>query len=204
MTTADLIERFGKAPTKHKAAGLALVSLIIGAVFYSMFYSGVAETIERTERAIKIALQEKASYIEKERRYNDFRAEVQKLRDEQKELLKVLPSDAEIPTFLQSIHAQGELAGLNILTFEQTAEQPHQFYATIPVKMQILGSYFQINKFFYSVGQLKRIVNVRDIKLTMPATTEANVLLKADFVASTFRFLGPVAPPAGAPGRPQG
>jgi type IV pilus assembly protein PilO len=212
MTTSDLIERLGRASNRQKLAGVALITVIFGAVFYFVFYSEAAETAGRLDRKIATAQADKLSYEEKRRRYNSFRAEVNKLLEEQKELLKVLPTDAEIPTFLQSIHAQGELSGLNILTFEQKPEQPQQFYATIPVKMEINGSYFQINKFFYSIGQLKRIVNIRDVKLTAATPTEAGVMLKAEFVASTFRFIKPAArPPAGGappagqpPGRPRG
>jgi type IV pilus assembly protein PilO len=214
VATTDLIEKFGKASSRQKLIGVVLISVIIGAVFYFMFYSDVSQQADRMDKRIKTALQEKESYLDKQRRYNAFRAEVTKLIDEQRELLKVLPTDAEIPSFLQSIHAQGELSGLNILNFEQQAEQPANFYATIPVKMEILGSYFQINKFFYSIGQLKRIVNVRDLKLTTPTATEAGVVLKAEFVASTFRFLQPApsaapgaTPPAGTTppaGKPQG
>lgn len=205
MTASDLIERFGRASTPQKLAGAGLLTVIFGAVFYFMFYSETADTAERLERKIASAQADKVSYEEKQRRYHSFRAEVNKLLEEQKELLKVLPTDAEIPTFLQSIHAQGELSGLNILTFEQKPEQPQQFYATIPVKMEISGSYFQINKFFYSIGQLKRIVNIRDVKLAAPTPTEAGVVLKAEFVASTFRFIKPTAsPPAGGSAPPAG
>ncbi len=208
LNTGELVERFSKAPTKSKVIGLVFLGGIFGAVFYFMFYSDVADKAVNLGKRIVTLQQEKASYEDKQRRYNSFRAEVAKLLEEQKELLKVLPTDAEIPSFLQSLHAQAELAGLNILVFEQGAEQPQNFYATIPVKMELSGSYFQINKFFYSVGQLKRIVNIRDVVLSNPTNVEGegSVMLKATFTASTFRFLAPPEPkgPPGAPPPPHG
>jgi type IV pilus assembly protein PilO len=201
MALSDQIERFSKAPLRHKALGLVAISLFFGVIFYFLFYSDMDDQVRVLETQIKMLSSEEASYLEKKRKYMAFRAEVNKLLEEKKELVKVLPTDAEIPTFLQSLHAQGELAGLNILTFEPGAEEPKNFYARIPVKMAISGSFHQINKFFYSVGRLKRIVNIQDLALGKPKETDQGILLEATFLASTFRFLAPKAP---APVPPKG
>ncbi len=202
INTTDLLERFTRTPTKQKVAVLVLITLFFGVIFYFMFYSELITKSESLDRQTNALKQEKASYEEKKRQYNSFRAEVMKLLEEQKELIKVLPTDAEIPTFLQAVHAQGELSGLNILTFEQLPEQPRNFYAVIPVRMAISGSYHQILKFFYSVGQLKRIVNISNLSLGSPVATEQGVVLQASFLASTFRFLQPPPQQAPAPGAP--
>jgi type IV pilus assembly protein PilO len=200
MALAEQIERFSKAPLKYKALGLVLVSAFIGAVFYFVFYSDGQDQLTRLDREVRGLQQEVASYEAKKKKYMAFRAEVNKLLEEQKELIKVLPTEAEIPTFLQSLHAQAELSGLNILTFEPAPEQPQAFYARIPVRMAITGTFHQITKFFHSVGQLKRIVNINDLNLGTPAVTEHGVMLRANFVASTFRFIAPQGGPPGAGG----
>jgi len=197
----DLIEKFSKTPTKQKLLGLIALSAIFGLIFYFMFYSDQADSADRLGQQIKQQQQEKLSYQDKQRNYNSFRAEVTKLLEEQKELIKVLPTDTEMPSFLQSIHAQGELAGLNILTFEQGGEDRKAFYASIPVRISISGTYFQINKFFYSIGQLKRIVNIQNLTLSNPWASEQGVMLQANFIASTFRF---IAPPEAPPPPPRG
>ena len=193
MALADQIEKISKAPAKHKALGLLVASAFLGGIFYFMFYAEGAEQLAQLDRKVQQLEAEVASFEEKKQKYMAFRAEVNKLLEEQKELVKVLPTDAEMPMFLQSLHAQGELAGLNILTFQPNAEQRKNFYAVIPVLMSISGSYHQINKFFYSVGQLKRIVNIQDVTLAAPKEGAAGVVLKAQFVASTFRFISPKA-----------
>jgi type IV pilus assembly protein PilO len=199
LNTADLLERFTRTPTKQKVAVLILLTLFFGVVFYFMFYSELITKSDSLDRQMAGLRQEKASYEEKKRQYNSFRAEVMKLLEEQKELIKVLPTDAEIPTFLQAVHAQGELSGLNILTFEQLPEQRQNFYAVIPVRMAISGSYHQILKFFHAVGQLKRIVNISNLTLGAPVVSEAGVKLQATFLASTFRFLTSAPAPAARP-----
>ena len=79
----------------------------------------------------------------------------------------------------------------NILQFVPGKERRQKFYAVIPVKMSISGTFMQINKFFYSVGRLKRIVNIRNLRLGNPKVTNKGVKLRALFQASTFRFLQP-------------
>ena len=78
---------------------------------------------------------------------------------------------------------------MNILTFDKQREIKRDFYAEIPVRMVISGTYHQINKFFYSVGRLKRIVNIQNVLLSNPASGPQGVTLQAKFVTSTFRFL---------------
>lgn len=193
MALSDLGERFAKTPMRHKYLGLVGVLLLFGAVFYFMFYSDLSDKLVKLERKRKALESERSSYEEKKQKYMAFRADVKKLLREKKELLKVLPTTAEIPSFLQSLHAQAELAGLNILMFSKTKEIRRGFYAEIPVQMSIVGSYHQITKFFYSVGNLKRIVTARDLLLSKLASTAKNkdkgVMLSAKFVASTFRFV---------------
>lgn len=198
MTYSELSERFAKAPNSTKAIALLLITALFGAVFWTVFYSDAADRLDGLQRTIKQLSEEKSDYEDKKQKYMSFRAEVKKLLHQQKELIKVLPTEAEISSFLQSLHAQAELAGLNIVTFDKQPEVRKGFYAKIPVRMVISGRYHQITKFFYSVSKLKRIVNIQDVLLDTPKTTQEGVVLQAKFVASTFRFVGE---PAAKPGQ---
>ena len=191
MSIADNIEQFSKLPVQHKALGFAFVVVFLGVIFYFFFYTELAEKEKRLVRKIGELQTEKETLEKKKREYLTLRNKVLKLEESQKDQLKVLPSAAEIHSLLQSIHAQGELAGLNILSFNQMAEVRERYYARIPVKMAINGSFHQVLRFFYSVGKLKRIVNIQGVKFKAPSRkkTKAKGNLTATFVASTFRFL---------------
>ncbi len=194
-SSAELIEKFSKLPTQHKILGFVFFSLFAGVLFYFVFYSDLVEQQSLLEKKIGDLKTQKKEYEEKKRRYLAFRGEVSNLLEKQKELTKVLPTKSEIHSLLQSIHAQGELAGLNILTFAQQPEQRLQYYAKIPVRLVITGTFHQINKFFYSVGKLKRIVNIQDLSLKRVQGNGVKPKLKATFLASTFRFLATKPPP---------
>jgi type IV pilus assembly protein PilO len=78
-------------------------------------------------------------------------------------------------------------------------------YVRIPIRMSLVGSYHQINRFFRNIGELKRIVTISDLHLSssegQAAAGGASARsLKAEFVAQTFQFQDkPAAPPPGAP-----
>ena len=186
----EALEKFNRAPTKFKALGFIGFCLLLWGVFWYMFYSDATDQVAKLDREVTQLEEEKQGYEDKKQKYLALRSEVKKLEQEQKELIKILPTSAEIPNYLQTLHAQAELAGLNIQTFDRQPEVTEQFYAKIPVRMVINGPYHNIAKFMYSVGRLKRIVNIQDVLLSTPkADAQGKVILTAKFVASTFRFV---------------
>lgn len=185
----EVLQQFDRLQSKLKLALLGAIVAAVAAAFYFLLYADLVTQTEAAQAQVAQLQGEKASYEDKKQRYIAFRAEVKGLLQEKKELVKVLPTEAEIPNFLQSLHSQAELAGLNIITFEKQPEAARGFYAEIPVRMLINGTYHQINKFFYSVGQLKRIVNIQGLGLGDVQETAQGMLLKARFVSSTYRFL---------------
>ena len=191
MALADAIEKFSKTPPQTRVLAIVAVSALLGVGFYFLFYAELTEQVASLENQVSVAQSEKAKYEDRKQRYRAFRAEVNQLLEDQKELLKVLPDRANISTFLQSVHAQAELAGVNILTYDQRPERRRDFYAKIPVRLTISGTYHQIAKFLYYMEKdVKRIVKVRDVALTSPKVTSAGLILKAQFEANTFRFAG--------------
>ncbi|MFH1129853.1 MAG: type 4a pilus biogenesis protein PilO [Pseudomonadota bacterium] len=189
MALSNLVERFSRTPPHVRILAFAGVTVLFGAVFYFVFYSGLSDEAIALDRQITNLVAQKANYERKSQEYNLIRAKVSNLLEERKELVKILPNEAAIASFLQLVHAQAELAGLNILNFVQRNEVKRGFYATIPVKMSITGSFHNITKFFYSTANLKRIVNVQNLQLGSPRMTKEGVMLRASFMASTFRFL---------------
>jgi type IV pilus assembly protein PilO len=149
---------------------------------------------------------EKKDYEKRKNEYLAFRNEVNSLLDEQKELLRVLPKHDDIEQFIESVQAQIELSGLSKVSSVREAPTPVEMYVKIPIKMSLVGTYHQINRFFKNVGDLKRIVNIEDLQLSPAVETGNNnaltapMMLKANFVATTFQFQDKGKPGAPRPG----
>ncbi len=72
--------------------------------------------------------------------------------------------------------------GLQINLLRPQGEQPKEFYAAVPIRVQVKGPYHAIGYFLDALGRLPRIVSVSD--LDIKATTQ-----ETECVATTFRYL---------------
>ena len=184
----DFFDRIAKLSTVNKIVIIVLLSGVIGLIYYQFFYSDLQDKIRSLDAEFTRLDGERKDYEKRKAEYLKFRQEVQKLLEEQKELLKVLPKSAEIPSFLDSLHTQATLTGLEIVSFVRKEEQPREVYARIPVDMEVVGNYHQLAKFAKIVGELKRIVNIENLELGEGKTKDGVIQLKAKFTAATFRF----------------
>ena len=75
------------------------------------------------------------------------------------------------------------------MIFRQKPEGYQEFYAEVPVDMQVRGTYHQVASFFDEVAKLDRIVNVSNIVLRDPQVVDDDLVLEANSTVTTFRFL---------------
>jgi type IV pilus assembly protein PilO len=114
--------------------------------------------------------------------------------------MQALPESAEIPSLLAGISQAGKDAGLEFFLFQPKAEVRKEFFAEIPVDINVSGSYHQVALFFEKVSKLPRVVNIRDIKMT-PQSKEKSGVLTTNCQAVTYKFIdAPAEPPKGKKG----
>jgi len=189
----ELFDKLAATPLAAKVGALlGVVVLIVGGYWY-FFYSDLQ--IKETQLQVhKGELeQEKAQYEQRKSEYLAYRNERNQLQEEQKELLQALPKNDDMEQFIESIQAQVELAGLTKVSSTREAAIPMDLYTKIPIKMTAVGTYHQINQFFKSVGDLKRIVNIEDLHLELApgdaVKDSSKIYLKASFTATTFQYI---------------
>ncbi len=113
-----------------------------------------------------------------------------KLKEKQESLViarKSLPESEEIPSLLTSISHSGQDSGLEFLLFKPEKEKEQDFYAEIPVSMNVIGLYHNIILFFDKVSRLNRIVNIKDIK--MNSTGKEDNKLNVLCTGVTYKFI---------------
>lgn len=103
--------------------------------------------------------------------------------------LTQLPNDKEIPELVDSISSSGSKSGLNIQLFKPGREAAKGFYAEIPVTMEVEGSFESLYDFADKVSKLPRIVNITDLDVATAGFVNRRPILKAKFLANTFRFI---------------
>ena len=103
-----------------------------------------------------------------------------------KTAMRALPEKEEIPSLLTSISKSGQDAGLEFLLFEPKPEVRKEFYAEIPVAINVTGGYHDMAVFLDKVARLSRIVNVRDISM---GRTKDGEDLNTSCTAVTYKFV---------------
>lgn len=114
-----------------------------------------------------------------------MREQIATLQDQMSRLRAILPTDAEIPSLLDSI---SDAAVDNRLTIETirlrpTVSQPH--YVEQPLDIQVRGDFHQIARFTADIASLSRLVTQHDFTLA-PADTSGDTL-RLSLLARTYR-----------------
>ncbi|HUT78829.1 MAG TPA: type 4a pilus biogenesis protein PilO [Polyangia bacterium] len=197
------LEQLTRMPLSRKIAAIAVVMLLLGAGGWFFYYQPV---VEELDTLVKKQASLRKNLAEAERRkktYDDDRRKRDELQLASTKQLQILPPDTEIASFLNNLNAQSDLVGLEILSVKPLVEQARNYYARIPVKLKLRGTYHQLTKFFYLVGNIDRIINIEDITLKGAEHDDSGVTMMAEVMATTFRSVR-VSDAGGSGGKKQG
>jgi type IV pilus assembly protein PilO len=106
-------------------------------------------------------------------------------------LLRQLPGKTEVPNLLVDISQTGLAAGLEEKLFQPAAEQKRDFYAELPIRIRLSGSYHEFGEFVSGIAALPRIVTLHDIEIKPAAAGKDSSpdQLTLDLTAKTYRYL---------------
>jgi type IV pilus assembly protein PilO len=103
-------------------------------------------------------------------------------------LLRQLPGKTEVPNLLVDISQTGLAAGLQEKLFQPQPEVKKDFYAELPIKIRLTGSYHQFGEFVSGIAALPRIVTLHDIDIK-PDNKDAYDQLSLQLTAKSYRYL---------------
>lgn len=102
-------------------------------------------------------------------------------------LLKQLPNAAEMESLLVDINQAGLGRGLQFELFKPGSEAIKDFYAELPITINVTGTYHDFGAFAGDIAKLPRIVTLNDINVAPGSKTGESLTLTA--IAKTFRYL---------------
>src|ERR1700744_2148361 len=105
-------------------------------------------------------------------------------------MLRQLPGKTEVPNLLVDISQTGLAAGLQEKLFQPGTEKSNGFYAELPIKIKLVGSYHQFGAFVSGIAALPRIVTLDDIQISpVDAKGGSYDNLTMDVTAKTYRYI---------------
>jgi type IV pilus assembly protein PilO len=100
-------------------------------------------------------------------------------------MLQQLPRKSEVADLLIDISRTGLVNGLEFQLFQPEDERPIDFYAELPIKMAVTGTYHQFGEFVSAIAALPRIVTLHDFTLTPRKDSD---VMSMSITAKTYRY----------------
>ena len=165
-----------------------LLAGIVAAVYLVVFFADVDGQISQaiaSEQTLRGDLQKaEEAQIAYQRDLED-KTRRQQLEREQR---KVLPDEAETPSFLAAVQGVATTSGVSLSSYQPQDEVMDEYYIRVPMSLTFVGRFHQVARFLFGVGQLDRVINIEDIQITQttdPVTRE--VVLEVKCLATAFR-----------------
>ena len=190
-----------KVPTWGKFLIGVLAAMLTAGAYWFFFYSEASAKIEGALRQKQSLRDEFVQKQQDQAGYFADRDELAVREQRSRELNKVLPPDSEEDAFLSSVQSASNAAGIDLKAYSPMEEISQNFYAKVPMKLEMSGKFHQIAKFAFELGKVDRIINVENIELTEPKIVGDEVILHGRCLATAFHALKP-KPARGGPGGP--
>jgi type IV pilus assembly protein PilO len=118
-----------------------------------------------------------------------YKAQLQEMEQSFGAMLRKLPNKTEVPNLLIDISQQGSGAGLEQKLFQPGGQVTKDFYAELPIKMKLTGTFHAIGAFVSGIAALPRIVTLHDVDITSVSKEKGADQLQLDVTAKTYRYL---------------
>ena len=138
-----------------------------------------AEKKEQTLRSEFESKQAKAVNLEK------YKKQLEEMRQSFGAMLRQLPNRTEVADLLVDVSQTGLASGLEFELFDPQDEVPREFYAELPIKLQVFGDYHELGSFISGLAALPRIVTIHDVTVS----PRSGNLLVMSATAKTYRYL---------------
>lgn len=164
------VDKIQKIPVKTRLYGFIGLLCVLGGLFIYFIYIPIISDIRKNEKVL--------SETEATIRSNDAR--IQKLADLEQEVVTLnaklrvlseqLPQETEVSTLLGELQGLVNKSGLTLKLWRPEKRRTHAsgLYEEIPIAMDLIGGYHNVGIFFDSIGKVKRIVNILNIRMGQP------------------------------------
>jgi type IV pilus assembly protein PilO len=202
----EQIDKLARVPKPIRLASVSALLVAVAAGYWFVSYQPKQAEVVRL-RGQAQELQRKLNNVRTVAgNVGAFEQEVAELERSLERALKQLPDGKQFEDLLRDISTAGKQVGVTIKSIQREPEIPHDFYAEVPFRITLEGSYHDLARFFERIGRLPRIVNVGALKVTLARESRQETKLKVEGTATTFRFLGDdeqtaSVPAKGRPGR---
>lgn len=189
------LNSFGEWPTPVKAIAILMACALLGGLAYYLDTQDQLLQLEQ-ERAKEIELrrtfekkQEQAANL------NAYKDQLAEMRESFGAMLRQLPNKTEVASLLVDVSQTGLANGLEFELFQPDSELKQDFYAELPIRIRVNGTYHDFGRFVSGLAALPRIVTVHDVQILgadkgqEPHPGQEGAKLNLQATLKTYRYL---------------
>ena len=179
----------GRWPLPVRIGAIAL-AFLAAALLFSWFFVYKDKQPELEQKQTE-EQQLRSTFHEKHLKAVNLEIYEQQLKDIERSfgaLLRQLPGKTEVPSLLVDISQTGVAAGLQEKLFQPSPEEKKDFYAELPIKIRLSGSFHEFGEFVSGIAALPRIVTLHNIEIKTDSKDQYDQLT-LDLTARTYRYL---------------
>ncbi len=196
-------ENIGSWPVGIRlGAAFILFAMVVGGGFYYFTQDQIAklETVQSKEEPLKQEFKTKQG---KAVNLEAYKSQMVEMKKRFGSMLRQLPQKTEVADLLVEISQTGLSNNLEFSLFKPSAEIRKEFYAELPVNIEVTGTYHDFGGFATGVAALPRIVTIHEVEMEIKKTAkgkkeeEPSAIRGVDddkkltivLVAKTYRYL---------------
>lgn len=179
----------GAWPLWARLTSVVVVMIVVVAVGMTMLVKPRREQLAQDQQT---EVQLKEEFETKQRKVAALDAYKAQLADMERSfgaMLRQLPSKAEMPNLVNDIAQTRVASSLEEELFQPQGEATKDFYAEVPNRLVVVGTYHQLGTFVSGIAALPRIVTVDDVNLAPAGGKYPKDMLRMSAVAKTYRYL---------------
>lgn len=147
-----------------------MILIVIGAaaILFGGYYYIIKDQITELERQQRTEASLKKTYLKKKElaiNLPAYRKQMEEIKEKFGLLLQQLPNRTEVPELLIDITQAGLGEGLKFSLFDPGGRRVRDFYAELPIKLNVSGSYHQFGMFISELAALSRIVTINNLTI---------------------------------------
>ena len=167
---------------------VSAIALLVGGYYFGIYQQANAELSQL--KAKELSLQRRLSEVRSvAANLKAFEKELEALEERFTLALRSLPNEKQMEVLLTDINNLGKTVGVEIKSFKRQPEKLHDFYAEVPLAIELEGNFHDIARFFDRMAKLSRIVNMDEIKMHVAAEDADGTVVTVSGTAVTYRFL---------------
>lgn len=120
------------------------------------------EKVQQQEPTLKTTFESKQA---KAANLPDYQYQLTQIEASLDEMIKQMPTKAEVASLLIDISQTGLATGLEFKLFKPEPAVLKDFYSELPIKIEVTGKYEEIALFISGLASLPRIVTVHDVNI---------------------------------------